>query len=86
MFLIFSFFFISILPAEAIKRYWYNEKGERIYETITQEEIHRVKSAPRRSYIRVPRTNWEITPVMRARKKTTSQFTHRYYESKRATL
>lgn len=74
---------VSASPAEAIKRYWYNEKGERVYESITQEEIHRIKSAPRRSYIRVPRSNWEITPAMRARKQTTSQFTHRNYESQK---
>ena len=77
---------VSASPVEAIKRYWYNENGERVYESITQEDIRRVKNAPRRSYIRVPRTNWEITPAMRARKKTTSQFTHRNYESKRAIL
>lgn len=82
--LVLSLFFIPTLPAEAIKKYWYNENGERVYRTITLEEIHQRKSAPRRSFIRVPRTNWEMTPAMRARKKTTSQLTHRNYESKRA--
>ena len=75
------FLIASISPAEAIKRYWYNENGEREYVEITQEEIHRIKSAPRRAFIRQPRVNWDITPAMRARKQTTSQFTHRNYES-----
>ena len=76
-------FIVSASPAEAIKKYWFDENGEKVFAPISQEEIHRRKSAPRRAYVRVPRTNWEMTPAMRARKKTTSQRTHRNYESKK---
>lgn len=63
--------------AEAYKVYWYDENGERVYKTIEQKDFAKYKKFQRRAFIRVPRTNWEITDKMRARKMTTSQFTHR---------
>ena len=59
------------------KVYSYNERGERVYKEITPEIAHYNKSRPRRAFIRQPRKNWEISDSMRARKITTSQFTHR---------
>lgn len=54
----------------AFKVCHYNENGERVYRTITEEDIRRNKSIPKRSFVRIPRENWEITDTMRARKKT----------------
>ena len=62
---------------EAYKVYFYNEKGERVYKTIEQKDFAKYKNAPRRTFIRYPRKNWEITDGMRARKMTSSQYTHR---------
>lgn len=62
---------ISItLPVFAYKAYWYDENGNRVYKTISQEEISKNKNRPRRAYVRQPRKNWEISPEMRARKRT----------------
>ena len=63
---------------EAYKVYWYDSNGNRVYRTIEQKEFSRYKNAPRRSFVRCPRTNWEISERMRARKMTSSQFTNRY--------
>ena len=70
-------FLISQTSAEAYKVYWYDDNGDRVYHTVTKEETDKNKKAPRRAFIRCPRTNWEITPAMRARKRPLSQFTHR---------
>ena len=64
--------------AQAYKAYWYDSEGNRVYKTIEQKDFAKYKNAPRRSYIKRPRTNWEITDAMRARKMTSSQMTHRY--------
>ena len=70
--------FSLILPeAYAFNEYSYNTNGERVYTEITPEITHYNKSRPRRAFIRQPRKNWEMTPAMRARKRTSSQFTHR---------
>ena len=63
--------------AEAYKVYSYNERGERVYKTIEQKDFAKYKNAPRKAFIRHPRKNWEITDRMRARKMTSSQYTHR---------
>ena len=55
--------------AFAYKVYHYDSNGNRVYRTIEQKDFAKYKNAPRRAYIRTPRTNWEITPQMRARKK-----------------
>ena len=60
---------LSVQNVCAFKVYHYDKNGERVYRAITEEEIRRNKSIPKRSYIRVPRENWEITDAMRARKK-----------------
>ena len=65
-------------PAEAYKVYSYDENGNRVYRTIEQKDFAKYKYAPKRAFVRRPRTNWEITPQMRARKLTSSQYTHRY--------
>ena len=62
---------------EAYKVYSYNSNGDKVYKTVEQKDFARYKNAPRRSYIRKPRANWEITDRMRSRKKTSSDFTHR---------
>ena len=64
--------------AFAYKVYWYDANGNRVYRTVEQKDFAKYKNAPRRSYVRVPRTNWEISDAMRARKMTSSQMTHRY--------
>ena len=76
MLLLINFF----MPAEvfAYKVYWYDSAGNRVYKTIEQKDFARYKNAPKRSYVRKPRTNWEMSPAMRSRKRTSSQFTHRY--------
>lgn len=77
--LLFIIFLLSSLtPVEAYKVYYYDNNGNRVYHTVTQEEAKMYKNAPRRAFVRQPRKNWEITPRMRARKLTSSQFTHRY--------
>ena len=53
----------------AYKVYHYDSEGKRVYKTIEQKDFAKYKNAPRRAFIRQPRTNWEITPQMRARKK-----------------
>ena len=63
--------------AEAYKVYSYDSNGNRVYRTIEQKDFAKYKNAPRRSYIRKPRLNWEITDKMRARKRTSSDYTHR---------
>lgn len=70
-------FIISIQQASAYKVFYYDMQGNRVYKTIEQKDFAKYKNAPRRSYIRKPRTNWEITDQMRARKRTSSQMTHR---------
>lgn len=63
--------------AEAYKVYSYDLNGNRVYRTVEQKDFAKYKNAPRRSYIRKPRLNWEITDKMRARKRTSSDYTHR---------
>lgn len=77
LFLLTLFILMTIPQAHAFKVYSYNSEGDRVYKTIEQKDFAKYKNAPRRSFIRKPRTNWEITPQMRARKQTSSQFTHR---------
>ena len=77
-----AFFFILSLilfspSVEAYKVYSYDENGERVYRTIEQKDFAKYKKFQRRGFVRQPRTNWEITDRMRARKMTTSQYTHR---------
>ena len=75
---IFFVLFSLILPeAYAYKAYSYDMNGERVYTEITPEIARKNKSRPRRAYIRQPRANWEMSPAMRSRKRTSSQFTHR---------
>jgi hypothetical protein len=62
---------------EAYKVYSYDSNGNRVYHSVEQKDFAKYKNAPRRSYIRRPRTNWEITDLMRERKRTSSDFTHR---------
>ena len=76
-FLLLIFILIFISPAEAYKVYSYDSNGNRVYRTVEQKDFAKYKNAPRRSYVRKPRANWDITDKMRARKKTSSQFTHR---------
>ena len=64
-------------PVEAYRVYSYDSNGNRVYRTVEQKDFAKYKNAPRRSYVRRPRTNWEITDSMRARKKTSSEYTHR---------
>lgn len=54
--------------AYAYKVYHYDQDGNRVYRTIEQKDFAKYKNAPRRAFVRTPRTNWEITPQMRARK------------------
>ena len=58
-----------VSPVFAYKVFYYDEEGNRIYRTIEQKDFAYYKNAPRRAFIRQPRTNWEITDTMRARKK-----------------
>lgn len=58
--------------ASAYKVFYYDSEGNRIYRTVEQKDFAKYKNAKRRSFVRVPRTNWEITDAMRARK-------HPYY-------
>ena len=76
-FLLVLLIFLFIPTADANKVYSYDADGNRVYRTVEQKDFARYKNAPRRSYIRKPRTNWEITEMMRARKRTSSDFTHR---------
>ena len=55
--------------ASAYKVFYYDSEGNRIYRTVEQKDFAKYKQAPRRSYVRMPRTNWEITDAMRARKR-----------------
>ena len=66
----------SFLSSEAYayKIYSYNTNGNRVYKEITPEIAHKNKSRKRYAHIRKPRESWEITPEMRKRKKTLSQF------------
>ena len=66
-----------IQPADAYKEFSYNENGERVYRTISQEDFAKYKKFRKRTFVYHPRTNWEITDSMRARKMTISQYTHR---------
>lgn len=52
----------------AYKVYYYDTEGNRVYRTIEQKDFAKYKNRKRRSYVRTPRTNWEITDAMRARK------------------
>ena len=52
----------------AYKVYYYDTEGNRIYKTVEQKDFARYKNAKRRAFVRTPRTNWEITDSMRARK------------------
>ena len=70
---------ITSQSAFAYKVYYYDENGERVYKTIEQKDFAKYKNAPRRAFVRYPRKNWEITDRMRARKMTSSQYTHRNY-------
>ena len=78
-FILIAVIFLLVSPAEAYKVFYYDSNGNRVYRTVEQKEFAYYKNAPRRSYIRRPRVNWEITDAMRARKKTSSQYTHRGY-------
>lgn len=61
----------------AYKVFYYDSNGNRVYKTIEQKDFAKYKNAPKRSFVRQPRTNWEITDRMRARKMTISQYTNR---------
>lgn len=74
---IFILFSLILPEACAFKVYSYDSSGNRVYTEITPEIAHKNKSRPRRAFIRQPRKSWEITPAMRTRKRTSSQFTHR---------
>ena len=65
------FLLIMIFSSEvfAYKVYSYDSEGNRVYKTIEQKDFAKYKNAPRRAFVRTPRTSWEITDVMRARKK-----------------
>ena len=76
-FILIALIFSFVPSVEAYKVYSYDSNGNRVYRTVEQKDFAKYKNAPRRSYIRKPRTNWEITDSMRARKRTSSQFTHR---------
>ena len=58
-----------IHPVFAYKVYSYDAEGNRVYRTIEQKDFAYYKNAPKRAFIRQPRTKWEITDEMRARKK-----------------
>ena len=62
-------FFNCILQVQAYKVYYYDSEGNRVYKTIEQKDFAKYKNRPRRAFIRQPRTSWEITDAMRARKK-----------------
>lgn len=62
------FLLVFIPQGLAYKVYFYNAEGERVYRTVEQNEFAKYKNVKRRAYIRQPRTNWEITDAMRARK------------------
>lgn len=66
------FLLIFAQPVFAYKSYYYDSEGNRVYRTIEQKDFTKYKNAPRRAYVRTPRTNWEITDAMRANK-------HPYY-------
>ena len=68
---------IALQPVNAYKVFSYNENGERVYRTIPQEDFAKYKKYSQYAFVYRPRTNWEITDSMRARKMTTSQYTHR---------
>ncbi|MBQ7882569.1 MAG: hypothetical protein IJ312_07665 [Treponema sp.] len=70
-------YLLFVSKSYAYKVYSYDNNGNRVYRTIEQKDFARYKNAPRRTFVRTPRTNWEITDRMRARKLTSSQFTHR---------
>ena len=72
--IVFSALFLP--EAFAYKVYYYDSQGKRIYRTVEQKDFAKYKNRKRRAYVRVPRTNWEITDAMRARKRTF------YYEGK----
>ena len=60
----------------AYKVYYYDSNGKRVYRTVEQKDFAKYKNRKRRAFVRTPRTNWEITDAMRARKRTF------YYEGK----
>ena len=68
---------LSMLEVNAYKTFSYDSNGNRVYTTIEQKDFAKYKNLPRRSYVRQPRVNWEINDNMRARKRTTSDVTHR---------
>ena len=76
-FILIALIFLLTSPVEAYKVYSYDSNGNRIYRTVEQKDFARYKNAPKRSYVRKPRVSWEITDAMRARKMTSSDFTHR---------
>jgi len=55
--------------AYAYKVFYYDSEGNRLYRTVEQKDFAKYKNAKRRTFVRVPRTNWEITDTMRARKR-----------------
>lgn len=63
----------------AYKEYYFDENGNKCYRVLDPKDFKRYKNAPKRSFKRVPRVNWEITDAMRARKMTSSQYTHRKF-------
>ncbi len=66
--IVFSLLFSSKVCA--YKVFYYDAEGNRVYKTIEQKDFAVNKNRKRRAYVRTPRTNWEITDEMRARKKT----------------
>ena len=75
----FIFVLILILGEKsfAYKVYSFDSNGNKVYTTVEREDYARFKNAPKRAFQRVPRTNWEITDEMRARKKLSSEYTNR---------
>lgn len=76
LFCVILLFFVLVPEGFAYKVYYYDACGKRIYRTIEQKDFAKYKNRQRRSYVRTPRTNWEITDAMRARKRPF------YYEGK----
>lgn len=77
LFCIFLSFFIFASQAFAYKVYSYDENGNRVYKTIERKDYYKNKHRPKRSYVRTPRYNKDVTDVMRSRKRTFAQATHR---------
>ena len=70
------FVFLLFLTQEAFayKAYYYDEEGNRVYQSFNQEDFAKFKKQKRYAFIRQPRLNWEITDEMRARNKRTFNY------------